>query len=208
MTARDLFAQQDLGTFTGSWTGFVNPAGGVRMLRLSKPPKNTAAAPPAAIAISAVRQLPIFHSRAHGRAPWNTTYSCFRVPSVVQNPQTKTLVAFVESRIGSCSDQAPKDITMRRSTDMGHTWTEMALVVGPRQHHRSAAGPLDFSARNPYAWYNVDGTLYLQWVNSTTPATCVNYQMQSSDDGATWTAAARVDFGAQWEGTLLGPGCD
>ena len=120
--------------------------------------------------------------------------------------KTKTLVAFVESRIGSCSDQAPKDITMRRSTDLGHTWTEMALVVGPRQHHRSAAGPLDFSARNPYAWYNDDGTLYLQWVNSTTPATCVNYQMQSSDDGATWTAAARVDFGAQWEGTLLGPG--
>ena len=206
MLVRDLFARQDLGTFTGSWTGFVKPSGGVRMLRLSKPKARTAEAVQSLILNAAVRQLPIFDSLAHGLSPWNTSYSCFRVPSVVQNPKTKMLVAFVESRIGSCHDQAPKDITMRRSTDFGSTWTALTLVVGPQQHHISAGDQVDFSARNPYAWYDDDGTLFLQWVNSTVPTTCVNYQMQSSDDGVTWTVPTRVDFGKQWEGTLLGPG--
>lgn len=35
MAVRDLFLKQDLGTFAGNFTGFVNPDG-VLMLRLSK----------------------------------------------------------------------------------------------------------------------------------------------------------------------------
>ena len=52
------------------------------------------------------------------KAPWGTTYFCFRVPSSVQLPNGDVLI-FVESMIGSCHDQAPKDITMKRSTDFG-----------------------------------------------------------------------------------------
>lgn len=41
-----------------------------------------------------------------------TKYACFRVPSTVQ-ALNGDIVIFVESRIASCNDQAPKDITMK-----------------------------------------------------------------------------------------------
>jgi sialidase-1 len=57
-------------------------------------------------------------------------YSCFRVPSSVLLPNGEVVV-YVESRIGSCGDQAPKDVTMKRSSDSGATWGPLTLVVGP-----------------------------------------------------------------------------
>jgi hypothetical protein len=97
------------------------------------------------------------------KAPWGTTYNCFRVPSSVLLPNGDVVV-FVESRIGSCGDQAPKDVTMKRSSDAGKTWGPLTLVVGPTHH---VPGELDFSARNPYATIDKNGDLLLSWVNST-----------------------------------------
>ena len=54
----------------------------------------------------------------HTAGSWGTTYFCFRVPSAVRMPSGE-IVVFVESRIGSCGDQAPKDVTMKVSTDGG-----------------------------------------------------------------------------------------
>ncbi len=97
------------------------------------------------------------------KAPWGTTYHCFRVPSSVLLPNGDVVV-FVESRIETCGDQAPKDVTMKRSTDSGKTWGPLTLVVGPTHH---VPGQLDFSARNPYATLDKNGNLLLSWVNST-----------------------------------------
>lgn len=138
-------------------------------------------------------------------APWGTTYACFRVPTAVVTPDG-TIVVLAESRIGDCGDQAPKDVTSRRSADGGLTWSPLQLVAGPTKHAPNAtSGTPDFTARNPYATTLPNGTILLQWVNSTDPDNCVNLQQTSDDSGATWSPPLRKDFG-KWEGVLLGPG--
>jgi sialidase-1 len=137
-------------------------------------------------------------------APWGTTYSCFRVPSSVQLPNGDVVI-FVESRIGSCGDQAPKDVTMKRSTDRGLTWGPLTLVVGPTSH---IPGKLDFSARNPYATLDKNGELLLSWVNSTVPkapSADISWQRRSTDGGRTWGVDYDMKLG-KLGGTLLGPG--
>ncbi len=139
------------------------------------------------------------------KAPWGTTYACFRVPTAVLTADG-TLLVCAEARIGSCQDQAPKDVACRRSADGGLTWTPLQLAVGPTSHqpNATAAAP-DFTARTPYATVLPNGTVLLGWVNSTDPVACVNFQQASHDSGATWSAPSHVDFG-RWEGVLLGPG--
>lgn len=51
-------------------------------------------------------------SARSGSLKKGTKYACFRVPSTVQ-ALNGDIVIFVESRIASCNDQAPKDITMK-----------------------------------------------------------------------------------------------
>ena len=138
------------------------------------------------------------------RAPWGTTYHCFRVPSSVRLP-SGDVVLFVESRIGSCGDQAPKDVTMKRSTDAGKTWGPLTLVVGPKAH---IPGKLDFSARNPYATVDQNGELLLSWVNSTVPkahSSDISWQRRSTDGGVSWSQDFDMKL-AKLGGTLLGPG--
>eukprot|EP00750_Incisomonas_marina_P028220 INCI6538.2.p1 GENE.INCI6538.2~~INCI6538.2.p1 ORF type:complete len:523 (-),score=64.15 INCI6538.2:114-1682(-) len=142
---------------------------------------------------------------ANTTAPWGTTYACFRVPTAVVTLDG-TIVVLAESRIGDCGDQAPKDVTSRRSADGGLTWSPLQLVAGPTTHAPNAtSGTPDFTARNPYATTLPNGTILLQWVNSTDPDNCFNLQQTSNDSGATWSPPVRKDFG-KWEGVLLGPG--
>jgi len=142
---------------------------------------------------------------ANTTAPWGTTYACFRVPTAVTTADG-TIVVLAESRIGDCGDQAPKDITSRRSADGGLTWSDLQLVVGPTAHspNASSSDP-DFTARNPYATLLPNGTIILEWVNSTDAKNCKNMQQSSDDTGATWTEPVEKDFG-KWEGVLFGPG--
>ena len=96
-------------------------------------------------------------------APWGTLYSCFRIPSAVQTPDG-TLFIFLESRIGSCNDQAPKDITFKCSHDRGASWSELMLAIGPTKHKTCAFAPkgcLDFSSRNPFATVTASGDVML-----------------------------------------------
>ena len=71
------------------------------------------------------------------KAPWGTVYNCFRVPSSVLLPNGDVVI-FVESRIGTCGDQAAKDVTMKRSSDSGKS--ELPPSHPPAVPARSTAG--------------------------------------------------------------------
>ena len=171
--------------------------------------------------ISRVTQVDIVEHNT--TAPWGTLYACFRIPSAVQTPDG-TLLVFFESRIGSCNDQAPKDVTFKHSRD-GVAWSELMLAVGPVKHAECAFEPasyencLDFSARNPFATVTDEGDVLLGYSNSTScpgqdplpphnlPGCATNYQtLLRSRSG--WKPAGpitRVDMGDR-EGVLAGPG--
>jgi sialidase-1 len=120
-------------------------------------------------------------------APWGTLYSCFRVPSAVQTPDG-TLLVFLESRIGSCADQAPKDITFKYSQDKGTSWSELMLAIGPTKHKPCAFAPngcLDFSSRNPYATVTASGDIVLGYSDSTACPTA-----DHGDDGSSSTRSS------------------
>jgi hypothetical protein len=171
---------------------------------------------------SRVTQLDIL--QANTTAPWGTLYFCFRVPSAVQTPDG-TLFIFLESRIGSCGDQAPKDITFKYSQDLGESWSELMLAIGPPKHLACAFAPtscLDFSSRNPYATVTATGDIVLGYSDSTnssastwcrsthTPAQggcAVSYQtlLQNRSGWRTVNPITRVDMG-KYEGVLAGPG--
>jgi hypothetical protein len=86
-------------------------------------------------------------------------YACYRVPAAVRRPSDSALLVFVEARRPSCDDQAPKDIGLTVSGDNGTTWSAMVRVVG------SGAGNTTY--RNPFPVFAADGTLVLQFVNTT-----------------------------------------
>jgi len=125
-------------------------------------------------------------------------YACYRVPSLVASDGI--LHMFVEARRTSCSDQAPKDILVARSYDSGVTWPSRQAVVGYSSGNQTY--------RNPYATVLQNGSLLLQFVNSTVQPWS-SYQSRSDDKGITWTSpVAQAMHGIpHWlDGILAGPG--
>ena len=170
---------------------------------------------------SRVTQIDILN--ANTTAPWGTLYSCFRIPSAVQTPDN-TLFVFLESRIGSCNDQAPKDITFVYSQDLGETWSELMLAIGPKRHKACAFAPtscLDFSSRNPFATVTASGDIVLGYSDSTACSRnsdgggrslsalgcAVSYQtlLQNRSSWKSVNPITRVGMG-KYEGVLAGPG--
>ena len=138
-------------------------------------------------------------------------YSCHRVPAIAAFDGGKTLVVFVESRIGSCSDQAPKDVLMKRSLDGGRTWSAFSKVIGD-------GFASNHTFRNPYPTAVLVGPvggreiqrIVLNCANSTLDATWLSLQLVSDDLGRTWSEAHVVTSLEAWSsesaGILGGPG--
>ena len=94
-------------------------------------------------------------------APWGTNYSCFRCPSAVQTPDKTVFIFLQAhggslypssclphvlnlrytshscrgwvwwTSVGSCGDQAPKDITMKLSKDLGRYGPKLQVRTTP-----------------------------------------------------------------------------
>jgi sialidase-1 len=125
-------------------------------------------------------------------------YACYRVPGVARSPTTGHILVFVEARIPSCDDQAPKDVLLTVSQDDGATWSPPTRVLGDH------TGNLTF--RNPTPVFDANGTVVLQAVNSTLED-WVSLQLTSNDEGVTWSSPVSVssELGS-WNGALAGPG--
>lgn len=131
----------------------------------------------------------------------DTPYACLRVPSAVSLPGDPRILVFLEARKGSCEDQAPKDIVLCESSDNGTTWSAPRVVVG------STVALSNQTYRNPYAGFAHDGTLLLQFVNSTLDEPWTSLWQSSADMGQSWGPIQRAGLPLQaLDGVLAGPG--
>ena len=63
-------------------------------------------------------------------------YECFRIPSLLFTSKG-TLLAFAEGRgqhSNSCDDHGDVHIVLKRSTDLGHTWSNMSVIYTEYPH--------------------------------------------------------------------------
>jgi sialidase-1 len=142
-------------------------------------------------------------------------YSCHRVPSAINTGNS--IIVIVESRHFSCADQEPKDLTMRRSTDGGITWSSIARVLG-----NTVLTNNSHTYRNPVPVHHImrngSEVVLLNTVNSTPVAAVAgaqlnsrfgkwpSMQLKSWDDGISWSHPERVVGMGKYDGVLAGPG--
>ena len=157
-----------------------------------------------------------------------TNVSCFRIPSVTQTANG-TIVAFAEARghfgiegKGSCADCSALGIAVKRSFDGGQTWVPKVgftwaldpyFSVGK---HPAGASKVAYrnSGGNPVAVYDrVHDRILLHFVRGqgNPDGDCVpgdsNWQVVSSDHGATWSAPQNISkYLGDFVGSLPGPG--
>ncbi|WP_167604885.1 sialidase family protein [Maribellus sediminis] len=122
----------------------------------------------------------------------NDAVSCYRIPAIVTAPNGD-LVAAIDERVPSCGDlKWSKDINIviRRSTDLGKTWTEIERVVD-FPFGQSASDPsmiVDEETKEIFLFYNFmdlekeKDVYYLHYT-------------KSADNGKTWSDP--VDITAQ-----------
>ena len=157
-------------------------------------------------------------------------YYRFRIPGLIVAPDGSVL-AFAEARRGDGSDprtdeNAPIDMTMRRSTDQGRTWEPLVVIDSG---FRANGGLVDFGDPTPV----VDVTtktvflFYGQWPDigpqvvkqgqSPDPAdrNQVVWVRSSSDNGKTWSERKQILYpdepdetpdGLYWRQAEPGPG--
>ena len=66
-------------------------------------------------------EIPVYHAKDDG-------YFIHRIPALLST-QKGTLLAFCEARSGSASDSASTDVVLKRSLDLGKTWTAAQIVA-------------------------------------------------------------------------------
>ena len=134
-------------------------------------------------------------------------YSCFRVPSIATVGDV--VLVFAEARKGSCGDQAPKDIVYKHSTDNGHTWGNLSVLVGEAGTNHTFRNPYATVSKTPQRASALSGScpvmLIVSFVNSTLAEPWTNQRRVSCDAGKTWSSIEDMAL-ALWEGVLAGPG--
>ena len=122
----------------------------------------------------------------------NDEVSCYRIPAIVTAPNGD-LVAAIDERVPSCGDlkwSEDINIVIRRSTDLGKTWTEIERVVD-FPFGQSASDPsmiVDEETKEIFLFYNFmdlekeKDVYYLHYT-------------KSADNGKTWSDP--VDITAQ-----------
>ena len=106
-------------------------------------------------------------------------YAIFKILTLATDRDRKVLLAIAEGRIGSAADTAATHVVMRRSNDLGRTWSDTSVIHSDGK--RTVGNPVPVLDRDT-------GTLWLffckdnreVWLTSTT------------DGGLTWKKAVNL----------------
>ncbi len=138
-------------------------------------------------------------------------YHTFRIPSIVQTP-AGTLLAFSEGRKQGRGDSGDIDLVMRRSDDLGATWSDLAVVWDDAGNTVGNPCPVVDSATGEIH-------LLLTWNRGDVAEKKIKtgygddsrrvFVTKSSDDGQSWTEPREITRDvkhADWSWYATGPG--
>ena len=147
--------------------------------------------PPGAQRSGEPRHTSLFTSGAEG-------YHTFRIPALIVTKKG-TLLAFCEGRKATRQDFGDIDLVLKRSTDLGRSWSELVVV-------HEEGGSEKVTIGNPCAV--VDQSTGVVWL-----AFCRNnndvFVTHSDDDGKTWARPRNITSNVKkpsWHWVATGPG--
>lgn len=140
--------------------------------------------------------------------------AAFRIPAVISAPNGDVL-AFAERRVeGRYIDRGNKDLVLRRSWDLGRSWTALEVLIDHRDYFgryrggRVAVGNpspvVDESAGIIWLVFSIDGS-----ERDGTDHHITTWAMNSDDNGVTWTTPREITSSARrddWLEFFTGPG--
>ncbi|MDT0342809.1 sialidase family protein [Streptomyces litchfieldiae] len=134
-------------------------------------------------------------------------YDCYRIPAIVTTP-SGTLLAFAEGRLTDCDDVGNIDLVLKRSTDGGHTWSDIMVL-------RGAGSPGTFGNPVPVV-DELTGRVSLlyahnSWTDEGDRRVRRNrslHSVYSTDDGLTWSPGGVLGplKPSDWTWVSVGPG--
>lgn len=122
-------------------------------------------------------------------------YQCYRIPAIVKAPNGH-LLAFAEGRKKDCDDYGDIDLVLRVSTDNGHTWGALRVVVDNGNVQAGNPAPV-FDLTDPAFR---QGRLFLVYNTGITSENKVRngeavreiWVKTSTDGGQTWSEGVNI----------------
>ena len=127
---------------------------------------------------------------ARGEAGYNT----FKIPTMIVAPDG-TILAFAEARTDGIEDWSETAIVVRRSMDMGKTWTALEVLFEDGKNVVGNACPVVDQST---------GTIHLLFTKNNDTA----FKTRSEDNGQTWAAPEEITRGVKlpgWTWYAFGP---
>lgn len=121
-------------------------------------------------------------------------YSCFRIPAIVTT-NGGTLLAFAEARRNNCGDAGDIDLVLKRSTDMGRSWSAIEIIWDDDANTCGNPAPVvdrttgrivllsTWNLGEDHEWQIIDG------ISKNTRRI---FMFSSTDDGRTWSTAKEI----------------
>ena len=149
-------------------------------------------------------EIPVYHAKDDG-------YFIHRIPALLST-QKGTLLAFCEARSGSPSDSAPTDVVLRRSFDLGKTWTSAQIVVHSPGYTVGNAAPVQ-DRKTGVIWLllteNPEGVTEKEIEDGSPKGSRTVWVTHSGDDGEAWSAPEEITSSTKepgWTWYATGPG--
>lgn len=122
-------------------------------------------------------------------------YHTYRIPALLVT-QAGTLLAFCEARKNSASDAGDIDLVVKRSSDMGRTWSPMQIIWDDGGN----------TIGNPCPVVDqTTGTIWMPFCRNNDRV----FMTKSTDDGLTWSAPVEITSTVKltnWHWYATGPG--
>lgn len=138
-------------------------------------------------------------------------YHTYRIPSVIATPNG-ALLAFAEGRRAGAGDAGDIDLVLKRSVDMGASWSELQ-VIGDDGHNTFGNPCPVVDSTTGEIWllttHNLGSDREQDIVAGTSREGRTVWVMRSGDDGRTWSRPAEITASVKrpdWTWYATGPG--